>query len=44
MDMWKGLACEKRYRKASKKRVQRIEDYMELAGCARHQAAWVVRC
>ena len=47
MEMRKGFAREtaKRYRQGSKKKKrQLIEEYMELAGCTRHHAAWTLRC
>ena len=47
MDQRKGYAREmaKRYRKASKKKKgQLIEEYLELTGCTRHHAAWLLRC
>ena len=47
MEMRKGFAREtaKRYRQGSKKKKgQLIEEYMELAGCTRHHAAWMLRC
>ena len=47
MDQQKGVAREKakRYRRASRKKKGRlIEDYMELTGCTRHHAAWLLRC
>ena len=47
MNEQKGVAREmaRRYRKASnKKKGQLIEEYMELTGCTRHHAAWLLRC
>ena len=47
MDQRKGYAREmaERYRKASKKKKgQLIEEYLELTGCTRHHAAWLLRC
>ena len=47
MDQRKGLASEmaRRYRQAPKKKKgQLIEEYMELTGCKRHHAAWLLRC
>ena len=47
MEMRKGFAREKakRYRQGSKKKKgQLIEEYMEMAGCTRHHAAWTLRC
>ena len=47
MDQQKGVAREKakRYRRASRKKKGRlIEDYLELTGCTRHHAAWLLRC
>ena len=46
MEMRKGFAREKakRYRQGSKKKKgQLIEEYMEMAGCTRHHAAWMLR-
>ena len=47
MNEQKGVAREmaRRCRKASnKKKGQLIEEYMELTGCTRHHAAWLLRC
>ncbi len=46
MEMRKGFAREKakRYRQGSKKKKgQLIEEYMEMAGCTRHHAVWMLR-